>query len=67
MNGHQVGRVAETRGGIDSHSRAVYISGSRPRIANASIMGRLRRLVAAEGFALPEIYTPEELSGDQDE
>jgi hypothetical protein len=33
-------------------------------IANAAIVGRLRRLVAAEGHTLPEIYTPEELLGE---
>lgn len=32
-------------------------------IANAAIIGRLRKLVAKQGYALPEIYTPEELLG----
>jgi len=33
-------------------------------IANAAIVGRLRRLVATQGYTLPEIYTPEELIGE---
>ena len=32
-------------------------------IANAAIVGRLRRLVAQQGYTLPEIYPPEELIG----
>ena len=32
-------------------------------IANAAIVGRLRKLVAERGYTLPEIYTPEELFG----
>ena len=32
-------------------------------IANAAIVGRLRKLVAKQGYLLPEIYTPEELLG----
>lgn len=32
-------------------------------IANAAIVGRLRKLVAERGYTLPEIYTPEELLG----
>jgi hypothetical protein len=32
-------------------------------IANAAIVGRLRRLTAERGYTLPEIYTPEELLG----
>ena len=32
-------------------------------IANAAIVGRLRKLVAKQGYTLPEIYTPEELLG----
>ena len=32
-------------------------------IANAAIVGRLRKLVAKQGYTLPEIYTPEELIG----
>ena len=32
-------------------------------IANAAIVGRLRRLAAERGYTLPEIYTPEELLG----
>jgi protein gp37 len=31
---------------------------------NWAIVGRLRRLVDMEGFRLPEIYSPEELSGE---
>jgi hypothetical protein len=29
-----------------------------------AIVGRLRRLVAKQGYTLPEIYTPEELLGE---
>ena len=32
-------------------------------IANAAIVGRLRKLVAKQGYTLPEIYTPEEPLG----
>jgi len=32
-------------------------------IANAAIVGRLRKLVAKQGYTLPEIYTPEEFLG----
>ena len=32
-------------------------------IANAAIVGRLRRLALEAGYTLPEIYTPEELLG----
>ena len=32
-------------------------------IANAAIVGRLRKFVAQQGYTLPEIYTPEELLG----
>lgn len=32
-------------------------------IANAAIVGRLRKFVAKQGYTLPEIYTPEELLG----
>lgn len=49
------------------HLIDVLLTWNFRHIANASIMGRLRRLVAAEGFVLPEIYTPEEFSGEQDE
>ena len=33
-------------------------------IANAAIVGRLRRLVETQGHKLPEIYTPEEFLGE---
>ena len=32
-------------------------------IANAALLGRLRRLVAKQGYTLPEICTPEEFLG----
>jgi hypothetical protein len=46
------------------HRMDVLLTWNCRHIANAAIVGRLRRLVAAEGFGLPEIYTPEELSGE---
>ncbi|MCX7047137.1 MAG: type II toxin-antitoxin system VapC family toxin [Candidatus Sumerlaeota bacterium] len=47
------------------HRMDVLLTWNCRHIANAAIVGRLRRLVDAEGFSLPEIYTPEELSGEQ--
>ena len=41
----------------------ILLSWNCRHIANAAIVGRLRRLVAAQGHTLPEIYTPEELLG----
>ena len=32
-------------------------------IANAAIVGRLRKLATKQGYTLPEIYTPDELMG----
>jgi hypothetical protein len=46
------------------HRMDVLLTWNCRHIANAAIVGRLRRLVDAEGFGLPEIYTPEELSGE---
>ena len=47
------------------HRMDVLLTWNCRHIANAAIVGRLRRLADAEGFRLPEIYTPEELSGEQ--
>jgi hypothetical protein len=46
------------------HRMDVLLTWNCRHIANAAIVGRLRRLVEAEGFRLPEIHTPEELSGE---
>ena len=46
------------------HRMDVLLTWNCRHIANAAIVGRLRRLVDTEGFRLPEIYTPEELSGE---
>jgi hypothetical protein len=47
------------------HRMDVLLTWNCRHIANAAIVVRLRRLVDAEGFRLPEICTPEELSGEQ--
>jgi hypothetical protein len=42
----------------------MLLTWNRRHIANAAIVGRLRRLVEGQGHELPEIYTPEELLGE---
>ncbi len=46
------------------HKLDILLTWNCRHIANAAIVGRLRRLMEAEGYILPEIYTPEELSGE---
>lgn len=46
------------------HSMDVLLTWNCRHIANAAIIGRLRRFVATEGHTLPEICTPEEFSGE---
>lgn len=46
------------------HKMDILLTWNCRHIANASIVGRLRRLMEARGFTLPEIYTPEELLGE---
>ena len=46
------------------HRMDVLLTWNCRHIANATIVGQLRRLVDGEGAKLPEICTPEELSGD---
>ena len=47
------------------HQMDVLLTWNCRHIANAAIVGRLRRLVDAEGSRLPEIYTPEEFSEEE--
>ena len=46
------------------HKLDILLTWNCRHIANAAIVGRLRRLVATQGHTLPEIYTPEELLGE---
>ena len=46
------------------HGMDILLTWNCRHIANASIVGRLRRLVEKQGHTLPDIYTPEELSGE---
>jgi hypothetical protein len=46
------------------HKMDILLTWNCRHIANAAIVGRLRRLVAGQGFTLPEICTPEEFTGD---
>jgi hypothetical protein len=46
-----------------THAMEVLLTWNCRHIANAAIVGRLRRLMETQGHHLPEIYTPEELSG----
>jgi hypothetical protein len=46
------------------HRMDVLLTWNCRHIANAAIVGRLRRLVEAKGHKLPEIYTPEQFSGE---
>jgi hypothetical protein len=45
------------------HGMDILLTWNCRHIANAAIVGRLRKLVAKQGHTLPEIYTPEELIG----
>ena len=47
-----------------AHGMDILLTWNCRHIANAAIVGRLRRLVEKQGHTLPEIYTPEELSGE---
>ena len=46
------------------HQVDILLTWNCRHIANAAIVGRLRRLAAAQDHTLPEIYTPEELLGE---
>jgi hypothetical protein len=45
------------------HGMDILLTWNCRHIANASIVGRLRRWVEKQGHTLPEIYTPDELMG----
>ena len=47
-----------------THSMDIVLTWNCRHIANAAIVGRLRRLVETQGHKLPEIYTPEEFLGE---
>lgn len=46
------------------HKLDILLTWNCRHIANAAIVGRLRRLMEAQSHTLPEIYTPEELLGE---
>ena len=46
------------------HQMDILLTWNYRHIANAAIVGRLRRLAETQGHTLPEIYTPEELLGE---
>ena len=46
------------------HKLDILLTWNCRHIANAAIVGRLRRLMETHGYTLPEIYTPEELLGE---
>jgi len=46
------------------HKLDILLTWNCRHIANASIVGRLRRLAESQGHILPEIYTPEEFLGE---
>ena len=46
------------------HKLDILLTWNCRHIANAAIVGRLRRLMEAQDHTLPEIYTPEELLGE---
>src|SRR6266404_5768172 len=46
------------------HKMDILLTWNCRHIANAAIVGRLRRLVQTQGHELPEIYTPEEFLGE---
>ena len=45
------------------HEMDILLTWNCRHIANAAILGRLRKLVAKQNHTLPEIYTPAELMG----
>lgn len=45
------------------HEMDILLTWNCRHIANASIVGQLRRMVAKHDYTLPEIYTPAELMG----
>lgn len=47
-----------------THGLDMLLTWNCRHIANAAIVGRLRRLVETQGHKLPEIYTPEEFLGE---
>jgi hypothetical protein len=47
-----------------THGMDILLTWNCRHIANAAIVGRLRRLVETQGHRLPEIYTPEEFLGE---
>lgn len=47
------------------HKLDILLTWNCRHIANAAIVGRVRRLAESQGLVLPEIYTPEELLGEQ--
>ena len=46
------------------HQLDILLTWNCRHIANAAIVGRLRRLAEKQGHVLPELYTPEELLGE---
>jgi hypothetical protein len=46
------------------HGMDILLTWNCRHIANATIVGQLRRLMKTRGHTLPEIYTPEELIGE---
>ena len=46
------------------HKLDILLTWNCRHIANAAIVGRLRRLAESQGHVLPELYTPEELLGE---
>ena len=46
------------------HKLDILLTWNCRHIANAAIVGRLRRFVEKQSHTLPEIYTPEELLGE---
>ena len=46
------------------HHLDILLTWNCRHIANAAIVGRLRRLMEAQGYILPELYTPDELLGE---
>ena len=46
------------------HKLDILLTWNCRHIANASIVGRLRRFAESQNQVLPEIYTPEELLGE---
>ena len=47
-----------------THRMDILLTWNCRHIANAAIVGRLRRLMETQGHKLPEIHTPEELLGE---